>query len=242
MNILQKEKRKIEQSYYMSPILETYREFKDRHGTIEVFDYLHDIMRNSQDSVEELIRERVIQGEIKDPNQARKTVAGNSFQFLILYALIENIEEGNLPNSLIVLKTKQHKVLDEYATIEVAGETQKPDIDLLVFTEDERHPVMIYSCKTSLRERAGQTYKWKLLVEITKKCPQLKEEYQLKYPEKRKVLTGFITTNFYDEINQPQQRGMLKFFDYAYIAKPIEPLPHIKPLSQIIKDLNQIFS
>jgi len=242
MNILQKEKRKIERSYYMYPILETYWRFKDKHGSINVLNYLHDIMRCSQSKVEELIKSRVIAGKIKDPNQARKTVAGNSFQFLILYTLIENIEVRNLPDNLIVLKTKQHKILDEYATIEVAGETQKPDIDLLVFTENKKHPIVIYSCKTSLRERAGQTYKWKLLVEITKKCPQLKKEYQLKYPEKRKVLTGFITTNFYDEINQPQQKGMLKFFDYSYIAKPIEPKPHIKPLSLIIKDLNQLFS
>lgn len=30
---------------------------------------------------------------------------------------------------------------------------------------------------------------------------------------------GLITTNFYEEITNPQQVGMLRFFDFVYIAK-----------------------
>lgn len=226
----------------MKPILKKYKEYKQKYGTIEVLNYLTEIMQSSKEEVEKLLIQRKEQEEIKNIDQARKTVAGNSFQFLIIYALLDNQKEGNLPKNLIILKTKNHPILDKYATIKVADETQKPDIDLLIFTEEETKPILIFSCKTSLRERAGQTYKWKLLVEITRKCPQLKEEYKLEYPDQRPIYTGFITTNFYDEINQPQQRGMLKFFDYSYISKPIQPQPHIKPLSQIIQDLNTIFA
>ncbi len=233
---------KIESTYYMKPILKKYKEYKQKYGTIEVLNYLTEIMQSSKEEVEKLLIQRKEQEEIKNIDQARKTVAGNSFQFLIIYALLDNQKEGNLPKKLIILKTKNHPILDKYATIKVADETQKPDIDLLIFTEEETKPILIFSCKTSLRERAGQTYKWKLLVEITRKCPQLKEEYKLEYPDQRPIYTGFITTNFYDEINQPQQRGMLKFFDYSYISKPIQPQPHIKPLSQIIQDLNTIFA
>ena len=234
--------KKIESYYYMYPILERYKAYKQKYGAIEVLDYLTEIMQSSKEDVERILIQRKQRGEIRNIDQARKTVAGNSFQFLIQYALLDNQEEGNLPEDLIILKTKKHQILDQYATIRVADETQKPDIDILIFTEEETKPIIIFSCKTSLRERAGQTYKWKLLVEITRKCPQLKEEYKLEYPDQRPVYTGFITTNFYNEINQPQQKGMLKFFDYSYISKPIQPQPHIKPLSQIIQDLNAIFS
>jgi len=238
---LQKEKLKIKNNENIKKSLEILDDYIKKYGEIKAFDFLFDVMKESQPFVEELLDLRKKQNPSYDKDQARKTIAGNNFQFLVLYLLILNIEKGNLPNDLIVLKTKKHKIVDEYATIKVADETQKPDLDLIAFSEKEHKPIVIYSCKTSLRERAGQTYRWKLLVDITKYCPALVEKYKLEYPEKRKVLTGFITTNFYNEIMQPQQKGMLEFFDYSYIAKNIEVQPPIKRLSSIINDLNNIF-
>jgi len=65
-------------------------------------------------------------------------------------------------------KPKRHPLIEKYATIKVGDDFQKPDIDLMIYnnSEPERHPVIIYSIKTSLRERAGQTYRWKLLMDI----------------------------------------------------------------------------
>lgn len=40
---------------------------------------------------------------------------------------------------------------------------------------------MILSIKTSLRERAGQTYKWKLLMEIATTENPIKEKYNISY-------------------------------------------------------------
>ena len=238
---LQKEKLKIEKNENIQKSLGILNDYIRKYGEIKSFDFLYDIMKKSQPFVEELLELRKKVNPNYDKDQARKTIAGNNFQFLVLYLLILNIEKGNLPNDLIVLKTKKHKIVDKYATIKVADETQKPDLDLIAFSEEEKKPIIIYSCKTSLRERAGQTYRWKLLIDITKYCPALVEKYKLEYPEKRKVFTGFITTNFYNEIMQPQQKGMLEFFDYSYIAKNIKVQPPIKKLSSIIDDLNNIF-
>ncbi len=235
------EKSKIENNENVKKSLDILRSYIEEYGEIEAFNFLYDVMKGSQPFVEALLDLRKKQNPNYDKDQARKTIAGNNFQFLVLYLLILNIEKGNLPKDLIILKTKKHKIIDEYATIKVADETQKPDLDLIAFSEGENKPIVIYSCKTSLRERAGQTYRWKLLVDITKYCPALVEKYKLDYPEKRKVLTGFITTNFYNEIMQPQQKGMLEFFDYAYIAKNIKVKPPIKKLSSIIEDLNLLF-
>ncbi len=239
---LQKEKLKIENNENIHKSLEILNEYIKNYGEIKSFDFLHDIMKKSQPFVEELLELRKKINPNYDKDQARKRIAGNNFQFLVLYLLILNIEKGNLPENLIILKTKKHKIVDEYATIKVADETQKPDLDLIAFSEEEEKPIIIYSCKTSLRERAGQTYRWKLLVDITKHCPALIEKYKLEYPEKRKVLTGLITTNFYNVIMQPQQKGMLDFFDFSYVAKNIKVEPPIRNLSSIIKDLNEVLS
>lgn len=45
----------------------------------------------------------------------------------------------------------------------------------------------------------------------------IKEGLEEKIIDNFKV--GFITTNFYNEIINPQQKGMLKFFDFVYITK-----------------------
>ncbi len=212
---------------------------KGFNGEIEVFDYVEEIMRSSQPLIERLLDERVKLGEIKSKDQARKTIAGNNFQFLILELLKLNQKKGNLDKDLIIEKKKTNELIERYAVIKVAEETQKPDIDLIVYKENSDN-IIVFSCKTSLRERAGQTYKWKLLLDIAKECPKLQEKYELSYPKEKKVFTGFITPNFYNEITKPQQRGMIKFFDYAYIGKKIEE-DFIKPLSNIIDDLNHLF-
>ena len=206
----------------------------------EIFNQTHDIMREAEPIIEERLDERVANGEIRDKDQARKSIAGNLFQMLVLYLLLLNQDKGFLDKNIVIAKTKTHKIIDDHATIKVGNETQKPDVDLIAFKEDS-DKVLIYSCKTSLRERAGQTYKWKLLLDIISTCDALKDKYQLSYEAEREVLTGFITPNFYNEINQPQQRGMIKFFDYKYIGKKVES-DFISPLSEIIKDLTELFS
>jgi len=78
------------------------------------------------------------------------------------------------------------------------------------------------SLKTSLRERAGQTYKWKLLMEIATSDNAIREKYNISYNPKVVPIICFATTDFYDKINQPQFRGMLKFFDASFIADRID--------------------
>jgi len=94
-----------------------------------------------------------------------------------------------------------------------------------------------------LRERAAQTYKWKLLMEIaTSNDCSVKEKYDISYNVENLPKICFATINFYNEINNPQQRGMLKFFDKAFIAKNIlGDLPNfIAPMSDIINFVNEI--
>lgn len=51
-------------------------------------------------------------------------------------------------------------------------------------------------------------------------------------------LVCFATVNFYDEINNPQNRGMFKFFDKSFIAKPVKE-NFVSPLSYLVDYVNK---
>jgi type II restriction enzyme len=100
---------------------------------------------------------------------------------------------------------------------------------------------MIISLKTSLRERAGQTYKWKLLLEIATTDNAIRDKFNISYPLGKTPLVCFATINFYNEINNPQHRGMFKFFDKSFIGKPIKA-DFIDNLSSLIGYANEQLS
>jgi type II restriction enzyme len=57
-------------------------------------------------------------------------------------------------------------------------------------------------------------------------------------------LICFATVNFYKEINNPQQRGMLKFFDRAFLARELDDIDKdfIVPLSTLVDFINIHFN
>ncbi len=215
-------------------------------GVENAISYLTEIMQDSNVEVNEIIQKRIESGEIKDASQTRKAVAGNGFQGLVAYSLIYLQAKGFINQDLVItLKPKKHKFIEDYATIKAGNDVQKPDVDLMIYDNKklEKAPVMIYSIKTSLRERVGQTYKWKLLMDIatSEDCIQVKQKYGLISKVKADFKTGFITTNFYDEITQPQQAGMLNFFDYTYLTKVGSFKKPIESFSKIVTDLKTLY-
>lgn len=255
LNINIKTYEKIERRYYFEPFKNKLNDKIANVGEVNSLNYLHDIMREAEDEVNEIIGDRVAQKGYdseakiqKSIDNTRKAVAGNGFQGLVAYSLIKAQKEGEInPNLIMTLRPKKHKLIKEFAAIKIGAETQKPDIDLIIFhknTEDnDNYPIMIYSLKTSLRERLGQTYKWKLLMEIANSndCQSVKKKYGLSWDTNKEFKMGLITTNFYNEIMQPQQKGLLNFFDYVYIAKSGEWEAPVKCLSTIVDDLENIF-
>lgn len=223
------------------------KKIEKKKALIVIFDYLAEVLENSEPDVMKIIRSRN-----KDIKQTRVSVAGNNFQALVAYCLMENILVGNLPSITVVLKPKKHPIISKYAVIEVGGETQKPDMDILIYQNRLKTPLIVCSCKTSLRERAGQTYKWKLLLDLATANPKhLKSspdcpinKYKIIYQSGRKVYVVMITADLYNEVNQPQQRGMFAFFDKAFVADKGRSkfLANVQPMSKIIPYLNSIYS
>lgn len=243
MNDLVKE---LGERYYFDPLKQKFEEKVKAVGLSGAMNFLTEIMQGSIPEVGKLIQQRIDAGVISDFDQASKTVAGNAFQGLVAYALIRHQQTGVLSNDIeITLKPKRHRIVNEYATIKVGDDVQKPDIDLLVYSKAHtmEKPVIIYSMKTSLRERVGQTYKWKLLMDIAtaNDCQSIKTKYELSYNAQINFKVALITTNFYEEITSPQQQGMLRFFDFVYITKTGQWGHRVRNFSQIIQDLNEIY-
>lgn len=209
----------------------------------KVFDNLYSYLVYSKDSVESLIQSRVQKGEIINASQARKSIVGSAFSNLIVWTFLKNKEQGYIKqNIFITSKLSQIPNYKELFLIQVGEETQKPDVDLVIYSLDSANIIykcLILSLKTSLRERAGQTYRWKLLMEIANTESHLKEKYNISYNPPVVPLVCFATVNFYNEINNPQHRGIFKFFDCAFIGKNIQTSDFIRPLSYLVTYVNE---
>ena len=242
-----KELKSIRGRYYMAPMLRLYEDKITSQGLPDATNYLSAVMRAAQPEVEMILEARKKAGKIKSIDQTRKTVAGNAFQALVFCALASLQAGGHIPAHLIfTLKTKNNSRLGG-SVIQVGPETIRPDVDLLVYSErehmPENMPVYIYSLKTSLRERGGQTHRWKVLLDIVtaENCRSIKEKYDLQYAGQADFRMGLITTNFYDEITSPQQRGLFRFFDHVYLTKPGNFTSPVARFSRITDDLTEIY-
>ena len=150
-------------------------------------------------------------------------------------------------SALVAYNKKYSQIVQEL--IAVGEDKQKPDSDVLIYSESNNTPIINFSCKTSCRERAGQTYKWKLLSDLAccncehkynnENCPITK--YGLHYEPKRKIFMYFITADFYNELSNPQIAAMFNFFDNSYVAKSYTSSEKIKTLEHVIDDINTIY-
>ncbi len=213
----------IEQTYYMQPILMTLSEYVGKYGNLETFNYLYEILTKSKLAIDDLLEARKTKGEIKDISQARKSIAGSAFSNCIIYLFLENKRQGNIKKNIFITNKVKNKIFVDLVTIKVDGETQKPYMDLIIYSlnpDQTLKKCLILSLKTSLRERVGQTYKWKLLMEIATSVNSVKDKYNIEYSAVEMPLVCFATVNFYNEINNPQHKGMFKFFDNSFIGKP----------------------
>jgi type II restriction enzyme len=234
--------KKIQSTYYMIPILKQLNKYVAKYGLEKSLDYLNTILSSTKDDVEILLDKRVLDGEINDKSQARKSMARNAFSLLIKYLLL-TLKENQLikSNIFVTSNPKKHKLIDDIVTIKVDDETQKPDMDLAIYSINEKEKLnkcLILSLKTSLRKYPEEICAWKLLLEIATSDNPIKEKYNISYENKTIPLVGFATVNFYDEINNPQHRGMFKFFDRAFIGKPLDAdfIDNLSKLPHFIND------
>ncbi|MDR2659944.1 MAG: hypothetical protein LBC27_08175 [Spirochaetaceae bacterium] len=127
---------------YMRKTIELIEKFvcesgdKPQSAYKKAFDEIFRILNEAKSSVDVYLSGRKAHNEIKDEKQALKSIAGNSFSSAILYIFIKNKELGNIrPDIFITSKKSEVPSFDEISIINVDGETQKPDCDLVIYSQ-----------------------------------------------------------------------------------------------------------
>lgn len=140
--------RELEARYYFDPLKRRFEDIARQTGFTRALNHITQIMQDCIPEVGRLIQSRIDEGIISDFDQTSKTVAGNGFQGIVAYALVRNQQEGILSRDIsVTLKPKKHPLINKYATIKVGNDTQKPDIDLLIYSKTSTldKPILIYS-------------------------------------------------------------------------------------------------
>jgi len=211
----------------------------------EVLNHLYEIFESAKDDVDNILDLRFLSGEIKNKLQARRSVLGKALTNTIIYVFIRNKLVGNISENIFITDNKSIiPDFDKVLTINVGEEIEKLDTDLIIFSLKENSKLkkcIVLSLLTSKSARIENTYKWKLLMEIAMSDCEVRDKYEISYNPPTIPLVCFVTVNFYNEINNPQHRGMFKFFDRAFIGKPIDPQStnFISPLSNLIEFTNE---
>jgi len=217
----------------------------EKDGWRMVWDHLNEILVSAQDDIEQILNKRLAFGEISNKSQARKSIAKKIYSQAIIYTFIQNKLVKNISDRIFIASTKYPTLdFDRLVTINVGEETQKLEPDLTIYSVKEDSKLdrcIILFLKTSLKENLDRVYEWKLLMEIAMSDCEVRDKYDISYNPPTIPLVCFVTVNFYDEINNPQHRGMFKFFDRAFIGKPIDTQStnFISPLSTLIDFANQ---
>lgn len=155
----------------------------------------------------------------KNLDQVRRSVAGDYFQGFIASTTAETATNNDYRVLHNPTLSKNDDLKDLALTLN--GNEVKPDTDLVYYKPDDDSPIMIFSCKTSLRERLAQSGMWKIVYETAEHecsdedCPT--HNYSFAGDIDREIYIGFITIDWYDEV---ESDDVVDLLDLGYVANP----------------------
>lgn len=173
------------------------------------------IFTGTYDTVMEQIRQSGKSG-IQAQNAVKRS-AGTNFQGLCEYAIIQWLQNSDLP--VMVGPNAPQSMKDEltiYGFDADGGEfSVEPDIDICLWIEngDPRSPIIFLSAKTSLVDRAGQAARWKLYLDMHQTtCPHVRSvldcpinRTRINIRTQHQIQHCIVTANIYKiETTQPQ--------------------------------------
>ncbi|MBD2150767.1 hypothetical protein H6F44_11640 [Pseudanabaena sp. FACHB-1277] len=218
-----------------------------QYGWKTVLDHLDEILNSFQNDLDEILDIRLSSGEISDKKQAIRSIFGNLLGNIIIYIFIQNKLVGNISEGIFINNKSVIPNFEKVFTINVGEQPEKLNTNLVIYSLGENLDLNKCIAFFPLQSDGNQfkkAYKWKLLMEIAMSDCEVRDKYEISYDPPTVPLVCFVTVNFYNEINNPQHRGMFKFFDRAFIGKPIDPQAtnFISPLSTLIEFMNEKLS
>ncbi|MFN9840645.1 MAG: hypothetical protein ACK54D_14870 [Pseudanabaena sp.] len=209
-----------------------------------VLDHLDEVLNDFQDDFGKILDIRLASGEISNKKQAIRSISGNLLANIIIYIFIQNKLVSNIPQEVFINNKSVIPDFEEVFTIRIEEKLEKLNINLVIYSLKENSELNKCIALFPLQSSENQFKKacqWKLLMEIAMSDCEVRDKYDISYDPPTVPLVCFVTVNFYNEINNPQHRGMFKFFDRAFIGKPIDPQAtnFISPLSSLIEFVNE---
>ena len=129
---------KVSSAYYMEPVLKRLRTFieKKKNKTEawkEAFNHIHNFLTESEHDVRNILQTRKKEGRIRDISQAMKTIAGHAFSHTVVFLFLQNKKRKMISENIFITDNVKKPFFKDIATIHISGQTQKPDIDIIVF-------------------------------------------------------------------------------------------------------------
>ncbi|MCS3613389.1 BsaWI family type II restriction enzyme [Salinibacter ruber] len=207
--------------------------FKDELDSYSEDEYLESVRDIVESCESEVVN--VARSNGKNVSQVKRKVAGDYFQAIVFRAIVDKATDSGF-RALLNRESLQSipglsDAIPDYQGIEL-----KPDLDIVLYRPDADDPIYIFSCKTSFRERLGQTGMWKLFYEVARhscsdpECPS--HRLSLSGDISRTFKTGFITIDWYGEV---ESDNIAKVLDLGYTssADSVDRSNNIYPLAEI---------
>ena len=155
----------------------------------------------------------------------KEEIAFDIFPTLIEYIFLKMKSKGEIEESIFATKNPvANKFIKSCNKIFLNGLPEYSGANLAFYSmkDEQLQKCFLLLARESFEKPIKKIKNWKLLLEIATSDCSVREKYNIRYDNETMPLVGFATVNFYDEINNPQHRGMFQFFDSSFIGKPIK--------------------
>jgi type II restriction enzyme len=158
-------------------------------------------------------------------NKTNSKIYFDIFPTLIEYIFLKMKNEGEIEESIFVTTNPiANKFTKSCNTLFIDNSPEYSGANLAFYSMKDKKlkKCFLFLAKKDFQISIKKIKNWKIFAEIATSDCSVREKYNIRYDNETMPLVGFATVNFYDEINNPQHRGMFQFFDSSFIGKPIK--------------------
>jgi len=163
---------------------------------------------------------------------------------VVIFWFLKIKEAETKYDDLFISAGSDATIIERIGLINVGESKPTLDVDIVIYKENDEKQItscLLLIVMDSSNARLEQLCFWKVLLDVFILDSSLRNKYVISCDSVEMPVVCFATINFYDEINSPQHRGMLKFFDNSFIGKPVDS-EFISRLSALIDYANEKLS
>lgn len=218
------------EEYNVAPVA---KQLISRYGEENILANLPEMIEEGRPRIKGVISEK---DNGKDVRQSTNSYIGGLNEILVYFALVRECEA----NGYVV---RHEPTFDEINGIK-SGDFVKPDMDIVIHEQDsDDAPLYIFSLKTTLRERIGQSALWKTWLDISTNtcgdcdcCSNNLDHNLFEKNERDSIYYGYITL-------EKATAQLLDMFDFGYVpSEHVDSSMGQTALESLSDDVNNSWS